>query len=376
MEFRDLKAQYRALKDEIDEAVHNVLVSGKYIMGPQVKELENQLADYVGVKHCISCANGTDALQLALMAWDISAGDAVFVADFTFFASAEVISAVGAHPIFVDVDANTFNMDAQDLECAIKRVIEEGKYAPKAVIAVNLFGLPADYEKIRAVCEKYNLKLLEDAAQGFGGRIGEQRACSFGDISTTSFFTAKPLCCYGDGGAIFTDNDEWSQLLRSYSVQGKGTEKYDNVRIGMNSRLDTIQAAILLIKLKAFDTYELKDVTEAAALYTQLLSDIPVIKPFIPQGYFSSWAQYSIMLKNEAERNGLKKYLEEQGIPSMIYYPKPMHVQTAFFETEQQNVCAAATDICKRILSLPLSPYIKKADIESVCEKVKGYMEK
>ncbi|MEF9988840.1 MAG: DegT/DnrJ/EryC1/StrS family aminotransferase, partial [Christensenella sp.] len=235
---------------------------------------------------------------------------------------------------------------------------------------------PADYEKIRAVCEKYDLKLLEDAAQGFGGRIGEQRACSFGDISTTSFFPAKPLGCYGDGGAIFTDNDEWAQLLRSYSVHGKGAEKYDNVRIGMNSRLDTIQAAILLIKLKAFDTYELKDVTEAAVLYTQFLSDIPVIKPFIPQGYFSSWAQYSIMLKNEAERNGLKKYLEEQGIPSMIYYPKPMHAQTAFFETEQQNVCAAATDICKRILSLPLSPYIKKTDIESVCEKVKGYMEK
>ncbi|MEE0706249.1 MAG: DegT/DnrJ/EryC1/StrS family aminotransferase, partial [Adlercreutzia sp.] len=252
MQFRDLGAQYRALQPEIDKAISDAVAEGRYISGPQVKELERRLAEYVGVRHCITCANGTDALQLALMVWGVGPGDAVFVPDFTFFSSGEVVSAVGATPVFVDVDERTFNLDPAKLEAAVTAIKAAGELNPAVVVAVDLFGLPADYPAIRPICEKYGLKLLEDGAQGFGGAIGDQLVCSFGDISTTSFFPAKPLGCYGDGGAVFTDSDEWDALIRSYAVHGKGTFKYDNVRIGMNSRLDTIQAAVLLAKLDAF----------------------------------------------------------------------------------------------------------------------------
>lgn len=274
MEFRDLKKQYQALKEEIDSQIFKVINASHYISGPQVAELEEKLAEYVGVRHCISCGNGTDAISLALMAWNIGIGDAVFVPDFTFFSSGECPAYEGAVPIFVDVDETTYNMDPQKLEEAIVEVINEGKYNARVVIAVDLFGLPANYDAIKPICEKYNLLLLEDGAQGFGGSLNHKMACSFGDISTTSFFPAKPLGCYGDGGAIFTNDDEWAALLRSYSVHGKsGENKYDNVRIGMNSRLDTIQAAILLAKLKAFKEHELKDVNKAADLYSEKLKD-------------------------------------------------------------------------------------------------------
>lgn len=250
MEFRDLKKQYQVLKAGIDEKVQEVSAAAQYISGPEVKELEKQLADYVGVKHCVSCANGTDALTLALKVWNVGAGDAVFVPDFTFFSSGECPAAEGATCVFVDVDDRSYNLDVAKLEEAIKKVIAEGVYTPKVVIAVDLFGLPADYEKIRDVSKKYNLYLLEDGAQGFGGEIKGRRACSFGDISTTSFFPAKPLGCYGDGGAIFTDNDDWAASLRSLAVHGKdGDDKYNNIRLGLNSRLDTLQAAILQVEL-------------------------------------------------------------------------------------------------------------------------------
>ena len=246
MQFRDLNRQYEYLKTDIDRAISDVLMSSRYISGPQVGALEEQLAEYVGVKHCVTCANGTDALTLALMAWGIGTGDAVFVPDFTFFSSGESPAVVGATPVFVDVDPDTFNIDPDALETSIKRVLDDGRYTPRVVIAVDLFGQPADYDRIRPVCTRYDLLLLEDGAQGFGGSIRGKKNCSFGDISTTSFFPAKPLGCYGDGGAVFTDNDEWAALLRSYAIHGKGGEnKYDNVRIGMNSRLDTIQAAVL-----------------------------------------------------------------------------------------------------------------------------------
>jgi dTDP-4-amino-4,6-dideoxygalactose transaminase len=367
MQFRDLAKQYQILKADIDRAMINVASGAHYIMGPQVKELEQELADYTGVKHCLTCANGTDALTLALKAWGIGSGDAVFVPDFTFFASAEVVALEGATPIFVDVDDITFNIDVESLEKAIVQTLAEGKLTPKVIVAVDLFGLPANYPAVKAVAQKYNLLILEDGAQGFGGSVNGQKACSFGDIATTSFFPAKPLGCYGDGGAVFTDNDEWAQLMNSYRVHGKGTDKYDNVRIGMNSRLDTIQAAILQVKLRAFDK-EVESVNEAARHYTELLKD-KVKTPVIPEGFGSSWAQYTIQLPNEQQRSQLQAALKEAGIPSMVYYPKPMHQQTAFQDTIQPADCSCdvAERLCRTVLSLPMHPYIEPSEIESIC---------
>lgn len=367
MQFRDLAKQYQVLKADIDKAMINVASGAHYIMGSQVKELEQELAAYTGVKHCLTCANGTDALTLALKAWGIGPGDAVFVPDFTFFASAEVVALEGATPIFVDVDDITYNIDVASLENAISQTLADGKLTPKVIVAVDLFGLPANYPLIKAVAQKYNLLILEDGAQGFGGIINGQKACSFGDISTTSFFPAKPLGCYGDGGAVFTNNDDWAQLMNSYRVHGKGTDKYDNVRIGMNSRLDTIQAAILQVKLRAFDK-EVECVNEAARHYTELLKD-KVKTPVIPEGFGSSWAQYTIQLPTEAKRNALQAALKEAGIPSMVYYPKPMHQQTAFQDTPQPAGCSCdvAEKLCGTVLSLPMHPYMEPSDIERIC---------
>ena len=302
MQFRDLQKQYQVLKSDIDKAISQVLTAGNFISGSQVAELEEKLASYVNVKHCITCGNGTDALTLAMMVWDIGPGDAVFVPDFTFFASGETLAYAGATPVFVDVEEDTFNISPASLEEAILQIKREGKLTPRVIVAVDLFGQPADYPKLRQVADRYGLMILEDGAQGFGGRIGQQRACSFGDISTTSFFPAKPLGCYGDGGAVFTDNDEWVKLLRSYRIHGKGTDKYDNVRIGMNSRLDTLQAAILQVKLRAFEEYELTEVNQTAERYTKLLGDI-VKTPKARKEFYSSWAQYSILLEAEAQRD-------------------------------------------------------------------------
>ena len=383
MEFRDLKKQYRVLQKDIDQAVLQAMASGAYIMGPQVKELEKQLAEYVGVRHCLTCANGTDALTLALKAWGIGPGDAVFVPDFTFFASAEVVSFEGATPVFVDVCEETFNIDANDLERAVKEVLADGELKPRAIVAVDLFGLPADYKAVRAVADRYGLLILEDGAQGFGGTIDRKRACSFGDIATTSFFPAKPVGCYGDGGAVFTDNDEWAALIESYRVHGKGTFKYDNVRIGMNSRLDTIQAAILQVKLKAFADYELDAVNEAAVAYTERLAGLAT--PVIPEGYRSSWAQYTVRFANHAQRDAVQAALKAAGIPAMVYYPKPMHLQTAFLDSgvvistersEWRNLCPVATSLCDRVLSLPMHPYITLEEIDEVCAAVRAAIER
>lgn len=374
MQFRDLIKQYETLKPEIDKAMINTAHSGRYIMGEPVKELEASLAEYVGIKHCITCGNGTDALTLALMTWGIKEGDAVFVPDFTFFASAEVVSFEGATPVFVDVDADTFNIDVNSLEKAIKRVINEGKLTPRVIITVDLFGLPADYYAVKEIADKYNLLILEDGAQGFGGKINNRMTCSLGDISTTSFFPAKPLGCYGDGGAIFTDNDEWAEVINSLKFHGKGTYKYDNVRIGMNSRLDTLQAAILQVKFKAFKEYEVEDINKAATLYTEKLQGI-VKTPVIPEGYYSIWAQYTIQLKDREQRDGLQTYLKEQGIPAMVYYPTPMHGQTAYKHLNYPaNSNPVTRQLCATVLSLPIHPYITEEEVEKVCENIKEYL--
>ncbi|HBU12854.1 MAG TPA: aminotransferase DegT [Clostridiales bacterium] len=373
MEFRDLKAQYLALKDEIDEAVGRALSGGSFILGAQVEALERELASYVGAAHCVTCANGTDALSLALMVWGIGEGDAVFVPDFTFFASAEVIARAGATPVFVDIDSKTFNMCPEALAHVVSVVEKEGALTPKAVIAVDLFGQPAEYDKLRPVCEAHGLKLLEDGAQGFGGAAGEKRACSLGDMGTTSFFPAKPLGCYGDGGAVFTNSDEEAALLFSLRSHGKGNDRYDNVRVGVNSRLDTLQAAILLVKLRAFQKNELALVNEKAQRYAELLTDA-VKKPYIKGGYRSSFAQYSILLKDEAQRDGLKGHLKKQGIPAQVYYPRPMHRQKAFAYLKPQAWENKNTaEVCGRILALPMGPYLSDEDIETICGHINGF---
>lgn len=376
MEFRDLKKQYQVLKDDIESKIQSVCASARYISGPEVKELEKQLAEYVGVKHCITCANGTDAITLALKVWGIGSGDAVFVPDFTFFSSGECPAAEGATCIFVDVDERTYNLDPQRLELAIEEVIKEGKLTPKVVIAVDLFGLPADYEKIKMICNKYNLLLLEDGAQGFGGEIKGKRACSFGDISTTSFFPAKPLGCYGDGGAVFTNNDEWASLLRSLAVHGKdGDDKYNNIRLGLNSRLDTIQAAILQVKLKAFIDYEVTDINKIAECYTAEFEscglDKIVVLPKIQEGFLSSWAQYTIQLPSKISRESLQKELKKYDIPTMVYYIKPMHQQGAYANTISANAdCPVTERLSASVLSLPMHPYMQHTDVTYIVTKI------
>ena len=375
MEFRDLKKQYQQLKPQMDAAIQQVLHDANFISGKQVAQLEEKLAEYVGVKHCITCGNGTDALSLVMMAWDIKEGDAVFVPDFTFFASAEVVSFEGATPVFVDVDERTFNLDPDQLEKEIAVVKQQGKLRPRAVVAVDLFGQPADYERIEAICKEHGLLLLEDGAQGFGGSIGERRACSFGDAATTSFFPAKPLGCYGDGGAVFTNDDRLDELLRSLRVHGKSpVSKYDNVRIGVNSRLDTLQAAVLGVKLDAFASYELEAVNRAAQMYSEYLGEATKT-PVVPEGFGSSWAQYTILLKDEAQRQKVQHALKEQGIPTMVYYPKPMHLQGAFDQLEQPVACPVPESLCQRVVSLPMHPYLSEEDIRFVSNAVKAALE-
>lgn len=376
MQFRDLKKQYEVLKNDIDAAMITVASSSKYISGPWIKELEDQLAAYTGAKYCVSCANGTDALSMAMMTWGIKAGDAVFVPDFTFFSSGEVVSYAGGTPIFVDVDMDTFNLSPAALEAAIQKTLAEGKLTPRAIVAVDLFGLPANFIEIRKIADKYGLLICEDGAQGFGGRINGKVACSFGDISTTSFFPAKPLGCYGDGGAVFTDDEATAKLLDSIRVHGKGTMKYDNVRIGLNSRLDSIQAAILQVKLKAFIDYELEDVNKVADKYTEALKPLVEVgklkTPAIPEGFYSSWAQYTLKLNDGETRDRLQAALKEKDIPTMVYYPKAMHRQEAFAGYDYRDEdCPNTMKLCATVLSLPMHPYMTDEDIAAVVSAIK-----
>ncbi|PMN71088.1 DegT/DnrJ/EryC1/StrS family aminotransferase [Enterovibrio norvegicus] len=353
MQFIDLAAQYQHLKTKIDARIHKVLDHGHYIMGPEVLELEEQLAEYVGVKHAITCANGTDALTLAMMVLNIKEGDAVFCPTFTFFATAETIAFANATPVFVDSEESTFNICPVDLEKRIQHVITEGKLVPKAIVSVDLFGLPANYVEIEAIAKKYGLTLIEDAAQGFGGTLNGKMAGAFGDIATTSFFPAKPLGCYGDGGAIFTNNDDYAALLRSLRIHGKGSDKYDNVRIGVNSRLDTIQAAILLEKLAEFSV-ELGARERLAEAYAKEYAE-QFIVPKLPQGYTSSWAQYTL---RSDRREASMKGFENLGIPTMVYYRTCMHQQTAFVDLGYNDGdFPIAEKLAKQVFSLPMHGY-------------------
>lgn len=373
MYFRDLKTQYEMNKLEIDLAIQRTIDGANFIEGKEVKELESQLSDYVGVKHCITCANGTDAMSLLMMAWDIKEGDAVFVPDFTFFSTGEIVSLCGATPVFVDVCADTFNIDTTKLEQAIQAVLLEGKLVPRVVIPVDLFGLPADHDNIAKIANKYGILVLEDAAQGFGGKIKERKAGSFGDAATTSFFPAKPLGCYGDGGAIFTNDDDLNVLLRSLKVHGKGKDKYDNCRIGLNSRLDTLQAGILIVKLKAFTEYELDRVNRVYEIYNQLLSGV-VITPKIPMDYYSSFAQYTIQLENKQQRDKLQQKLMISAIPSMIYYEKPMHKQRAFsYLNLDNNLYPVSNVLSETVLSLPMHPYLSDEEVYRVCNLITDF---
>lgn len=383
LEFRDLKRQYKFIKTNIDANIAEVISSAHFISGPEVRKLEQTLASYVGVKHCISCANGTDAISIALLTHGVGAGDAVFVPDFTFFSSGECPAAVGATPIFVDVDPVTYNIDPTSLVSVIEKVISEGELKPRVVVAVDLFGQPFNYPAIKSICDRYNLLLLEDAAQGFGGSItveGEKKmACSLGDISTTSFFPAKPLGCYGDGGAIFTDNDSVASLCRSIAIHGKEMDhpddpvgKYNNTRIGMNSRLDTLQAAILLAKFPIFKDFEIEAVNKVAGLYTDLLNDTDLVLPIIKKNYYSSWAQYTVQLPPSANREAIRNSLEKHGIPTNVYYARPMHKQAAFFNTRSAIAyCPLAEELCEKVLCIPIHPYLRIEEIEAVVSRLK-----
>ncbi len=370
MQFVDLAAQQKRIKEKIDRNIQTVLKHGKYIMGPEVKELEDRLADYTGVKHAIGCSSGTDALLLPLMAYGVGPGDAIFTTPFTFVATAEVIRILGATPVFVDIDPDTFNIDPDKLEVAVQALQAETQapLEPKGIVPVDLFGLPADYDRINAIAKKYGLFVVEDAAQSFGAQYNGKKACGLADVGCTSFFPAKPLGCYGDGGMCFTNDDELAKTLRSLLVHGQGTDKYDNVRIGINGRIDTLQAAILLAKFDIFpEEVELRN--KVADEYARQLSADPRVKtPLVPEGLRSVWAQYSVLAENPGERERLQTKLKNKGVPTAIYYPKPLHLQTAFEELGyKQGDFPVSEDFSARIFSLPMHPYLSKADIDTIC---------
>ncbi|MDR2672011.1 MAG: DegT/DnrJ/EryC1/StrS family aminotransferase [Coriobacteriales bacterium] len=370
MQFIDLQSQYLRIQTEVQQAVADVLSSQAYIMGPAVDELEQRLAAYVGIKHAITCSSGTDALVIPLMAFELDKNDAVFVPSFTFFASAESITLAGGTPVFVDSDPRTFNLTLKNLQAAYARVVTEGKFRPRGILAVDLFGIPADYDTLASFAREHDLFLIEDAAQAFGATYKGRRAGSFGDVAATSFFPAKPLGCYGDGGAIFTNDDDLAQTLRSIRVHGQGTDKYDNIRIGINGRLDTIQAVILLKKLAIFDT-EITTRNEAAAAYTQALQDI-LETPFVPNGVQSVWAQYSLLAAGATEREAILAALKAKDIPAAVYYRVPIHLSTAYgalgYQPGNLPVCE---DLAQRIFSLPMHPYLSNNDIKLITDTIK-----
>ena len=371
MQFIDLKAQYQALKPEIDANIQAVLEAGQFIGGAFVEQLEDKLAAFVGRKHCITCANGTDALQLAFMIYGIGAGDAVFCPDMTFISSTEPAKMFGATSVFCDITPDTYCLCPQSLERQIQAVLAEGKLTPRAVVAVDILGNLCDYAALSAICEKYGLVLIEDAAQSFGASQSGKKAGAFGQIATTSFFPAKPLGCYGDGGAVFTDDDQVADLCRSLCVHGKGPGgKYDNIRVGMNSRLDNLQAAILLPKLKALEDYEIDARQAVAKRYREAFAD-KLVTPYIAEGTVSAWAQYALLAENTAQRDRIIAHLKERHIPNMVYYPTPQHALPVFRdEPRYGEKFTNAGDYCARTFSLPMHPYLTAEEQQEIIEAV------
>ncbi len=366
MQFINLKKQQDIIRKKIEKRIKNVLNHGKYIMGPEVTELEERLANYVGTKHCITCSSGTDALLIPLIARGVGPGDAVLTTPFTYIATAEVISLLGAMPAFVDIYPTTFNMNPDGIKDAVERVKNKG-LSPKAIIPVDLFGLPARYRLIENEAKIHNLFIIEDAAQGFGSSIRNQKAGSFGNVATTSFFPAKPLGCYGDGGAIFTNDEELTKKMQSIRIHGSGIDKYDNVRIGINGRLDTIQAAILLEKFKIFEN-ELLLRNEIAQYYNDNL-DKKFKKPFIPKHYLSSWAQFSILSESSSARGHTMNKLKSEGVPSMIYYRIPLHLQKVFYELGyEKGEFPISEKVANQIFSIPMHPYLAKKEQDRILE--------
>jgi dTDP-4-amino-4,6-dideoxygalactose transaminase len=370
MQFIDLGAQRERIRDRLKAAIDKVVEDGRYILGPQVTEFENKLAAYVGVKHVVACANGTDALLLPLFAAGIGPGDAVFVPSFTFAATAEVVALAKAEPVFVDVDRDTYNIDIASLEAAIDMIKKEGRLKPKAIIPVDLFGLAADYEAIMAIAKRENLLVIEDAAQSMGGSADAKMCGAFGHVGSTSFYPAKPLGCYGDGGAMFTNDDALADKLRSFAFHGKGETQYDNVRVGINSRLDTLQAAILIEKLAILEE-EMVARQVVADRYAKGLGDIVKASRNLGHGR-SAWAQYAI---ETPKRDGLKAHLGEKGIPSVIYYVKPLHEQVAYKHYPRTPTgLAASEELPKQILCLPMHAYLSEADQDRIIETIRNYI--
>lgn len=366
--FIDLQAQRKRIGNHIDKAVARVMEHGQFVLGPEVKQLEDALAQFCGARHAITCANGTDALILVLMAEGIGPGDAVFVPSFTFVATGECVALRRATPVFVDVDPRSFNMEPASLDRAIT-VASKAGLTPRMVIAVDLFGRPADYSALRTVTDKHGLTLVADAAQSFGARLGETRVGVLADYTTASFFPAKPLGCYGDGGAILINDDTKAELLLSLRLHGQGNDRYDNVRIGLNSRLDTLQAAILLEKLRIFDS-EIEARNEAARRYNALLSDIAVT-PEMDQGITSVWAQYTILLSDSGTRKAVQSSCAASGVPTAIYYPIPLHRQTGYREFSMDPEGLPHSDwLAERVLSLPMHPYLTAAAQEQISRAV------
>lgn len=365
MNFIDLNAQRERLRPELDAAIATVLEGGRYILGPEVQEFESQLAAYCNVQHALSCANGTDALLLPMMAWGIGPGDAVFCPSFTYCASAEAIALLGATPVFVDVDRETYNISPASLEQAIIDIQGDGQLNPRAIMAVDLFGQSADYPAIAPIACKHNLKLIADSAQGFGTTLDDKHPSHWSDVTTTSFYPAKPLGCYGDGGAVFTNDNELAEILASLRNHGQGTDKYDNVRIGLNSRLDTLQAAILLQKLKIFDEEVLRR-NEIADRYIEALSNRLVKMPFVQKTIVSTWAQFTIEVDDP---ENFAASLRAQGIPTARYYPKPIHLQTAYKSCPRVSTGLVNTEqAMSKVISLPMHAYLEPHEQDQVIQ--------
>lgn len=390
MKFIDLDVQQKRIKSSIEGRMQAVLDHGQYINGPEVTELETALASYVGARFAVGCASGTDALIMALMAYSTGPGDLIFTTPFTFIATAEVISLLGATPVFVDIDPDTFNMDPVKLEEVIQAVLKDDPSLaplpaqgsssvvpkPRGIIAVDLFGLPADYDRINDIALRYGLFVIEDAAQSFGAEYHGRKCCSLADISCTSFFPAKPLGCYGDGGMCFTDNEEIAAVLGSIRVHGMGADKYENVRIGINGRLDTLQAAILLAKFQIFKE-EIHLRQEVAARYASHFNggsplSPPLVLQRIPEGFLSVWAQYSILASDGRRRTMIQDRLKEQGIPSAIYYPKPLHLQQALaYLGYRAGDFPVSENLAKRIFSIPMHAYLRDEEQKQIADSIR-----